>query len=143
MRAAIAWSHSSICFFQQLEELPVLAQAERIGVMVGAVGFHGAGVDELAAALGHGGQLPLLGRKPGRWLGFEVGAIVREDGGIDGIGFGALALGTGEVTDTAGFDNADGEVSGLEDLDHRLFIAAVARKQRALRVVRSSLRSWA
>jgi hypothetical protein len=111
-------------FFQQFEQLAVLAQAERIGVMVGAIGFHGAGMDELTAALGHGRQLPLLGRKPGRHFGFEVGAIVGEDGGIDGIGFGAPALGPGEVTDAAGFDDADGNIGGLKRQHDRLFIAA-------------------
>ena len=47
-----------------------------------------------------------------------------EDGGINGIGLGPLALGAGEVADPAGFQNADGNVGGLERPDDRLFIAA-------------------
>jgi hypothetical protein len=111
-------------FFQQLEELPVLADAERIRVMIGPVGFHGAGVDELPAALGHICQLPLLGRKARRRGGLEGGAIAGQDGGIDGIGLGALTLGAGEVPDAGGFDNAHGDVRGLQRLDDRLFVAA-------------------
>ena len=111
-------------FFQQLLELAVLAHTERIGVMFGAVGFHGASVDELPPALGHICQPLLLDRKSGRWGGLKGGAIVGEDGGIDGIGFGALALGAGEIADSAGFQDADGEVGGLEHTHDGLFVTA-------------------
>jgi hypothetical protein len=46
-------------------ELAVLAKAQRIGVMLGAIEFGGAGLDELAAALGHVGQALLPGRNRG------------------------------------------------------------------------------
>ena len=56
-------------FFQGLLEPAALAHTERIGVMLGAVVFGGAGVDELAAALADVGQPLLLGRCPGWRLG--------------------------------------------------------------------------
>ena len=102
----------------------MLAPTERIGVMVGPVGFHGAGVDELAAALGDIGQALLLGRSGHGGGRFKGAAILGEDRGIDGIGFGPLALGAGEVADPGGFDNGDGEVGGLHRADHGLLIAA-------------------
>ena len=111
-------------FIQQLEELPVLADAESIRVMIGAVGFHGAGVDELSAALGDVRQLLLLGRKPGRRCRFKSGTIGGEDGGIDGIGLGPPALGAGKVPDTTRFNDADGEVGSLQGPHHPLFITA-------------------
>ena len=48
-------------FFQGFDELPGLARPERIGVMLGVVAFADEQVDELASALGHFGQLLLLG----------------------------------------------------------------------------------
>ena len=45
-------------------------------------------------------------------------------GDISGIGFGALALGAGEVPDPAGFQDADGEVGGLECTHDGLFVTA-------------------
>jgi len=111
-------------FIEQLLELAVLTHAERIGVMLGAVALDGAGVDELAAALGEAGQALLLGRnRRGRcWLeGLRIGC---EDGRIDGIGFSPLALGAGEVTDPPGFEDADGDVGCLEGAHGGLFIAA-------------------
>ncbi len=52
---------------EQLVELAVLAHAERIGVVLGAVVFGGEAEDELAAALGQIGQPLLLGRGPRGW----------------------------------------------------------------------------
>ncbi len=94
---------------EQLVELAVLAHAERIGVMLGAVVLGGAGVDELAAALGQIGQplLPGRGREGGQR--FKGAAIVAQDGGIDGTSLGAPALGPGVVADAGGLDDVDGD----------------------------------
>ena len=73
--------------------------------MGGAVNLGGAGVDELQAAGGQLGQAGLLGGGGRRGRGGEVPDVVTEDSGIDGIGFGAPALGAGEVADAAGFDH--------------------------------------
>ena len=92
--------------------------------MLGAVGFGGAGVDELAAALGQVRQL-LLGRGNGRRGGGLEGApISGEDGRVDGIGFGALALGAGEVPDATRFEQTDGNIRRLEGTHDRLFVTA-------------------
>ena len=111
-------------FFQRLLELAGLAHTERIGVMLGAIVFGGAGVDELSAALRHIGQLLLLGRYRRCGNRLEGGTVVSEDGGVNGVGFGALALGAGEVPDTARFNNAHRDVRCLEGAHDGLFVAA-------------------
>src|ERR1035437_2575394 len=90
--------------------------------MLGVIAFADEQVDELAAALGQIGQLRLLGRSRGD--GLEERAVFEQHGGINGIGFGALALGAGEVTDAPGFDDADGNAGRLQGPHDRLFVTA-------------------
>jgi hypothetical protein len=111
-------------FFEGFLELAGLADTEGIGVMLGAIVFGGTGVDELAAALGHIGQPLLVGRNCWRGRGLERGAITGEDGAINRVGFGALALGAGEIADPARFDNAHRDVRSLQSTHDRLFVAA-------------------
>lgn len=77
-------------FFQKPEQLSTLAAAEGVGVMFGMVAFHGPQPDQLATALRPIRQWLLLGRnrQEGGWL--EGLAVVGQDGGINGIGFGPL-----------------------------------------------------
>ena len=90
--------------------------------MLGAIVFGGARGEELAAALGHIRQPLLLGRNCGRGRGFEGGAVIRQDGGINGVGFGALALGAGEVPDAARFNDAHRDVGRLKGAHDALFV---------------------
>ena len=111
-------------FIQDFTELAGLADTQRVGVMLGAVVFGGEAEDELAAALADIRQALLLGgqRRSGRRL--KGLAVMGQDGGVDGIGFGALTLGAREVTDSCGFDDADRDAGGLEDANHGQFITA-------------------
>ena len=111
-------------FFEGFAELPHLAKAEGIGVMLGMVALGDEQLDELAATLGQVGQLLLLGRGGGGGGGLEVCAVFGQHGGVNGIGLGALALGAGEVTDTPGFDNADRNACRLQGAHDRLFVTA-------------------
>ena len=83
--------------------------------MFGVIAFDAHEANQLVATLGPIGQLLLLGRssaaKGAGWQGF---AILRQDRCINGIGFGAQALGTGEEEHTARFEDADREACGLE-----------------------------
>jgi hypothetical protein len=49
---------------------------------------------------------------------------VHEDGGANRIGFGALALGAGEVADASGFDDGHGGGGGVAGAHHGLFVTA-------------------
>src|ERR1035437_4694463 len=90
--------------------------------MLGVIAFADEQVDELAAALGQIGQLRLLGRGGGGGLARR--AVFGQHGGINGIGFWALALGGGEGTDAPGFDDADGNAGRLQGPHDRLFVTA-------------------
>jgi hypothetical protein len=54
----------------------------------------------------------------------ERRAVFGQHGGVNGIGLGALALGTGEVPDATGFDDADVDARGVENAHDGLFVAA-------------------
>ena len=109
-------------FFQGPAKLPGLTPSERVIVVLGVVAFVGKELQELATALGQVGQLLLLGRS--RWCGgwLEGCPIGGQHGGIYGIGLGPLALGAGEVTDTPGFNNANGNTHRVEHPHTWLFI---------------------
>jgi hypothetical protein len=49
--------------------------------------------------------------------------VIHEDGGVNRIGFGALALGAGEVADASGFDDGHGG-GGVEGAHHGSFVTA-------------------
>ena len=54
----------------------------------------------------------------------EGRAVIGQHRGINRIGLGPLALGTGEVTDPARFDDADGDVCRVQRPHDRLLVAA-------------------
>ena len=110
--------------FQGFAELPGLAEAEGIRVMLGMVAFHRQHLDELPATLGEVRQLLLLGRGRGGRRRLERRAVGGQHGGVNGISFGALTLGAGEVADTPGFDNADRDARGVENAHAGLFVTA-------------------
>ena len=117
----IAW-FDWLC--QQPAKRPRLALTERISMMFGPVGFHGQGVDALAAALGPIGQ-PLWLRRRGRRDARVKGAAVwREHGGIHRIGLGPPALGAGAVAAPPRCHHADGNVGCLQPAHDRLLITA-------------------
>ncbi|HEY4984536.1 MAG TPA: hypothetical protein VIJ24_05690 [Verrucomicrobiae bacterium] len=61
------------------------------------------------------------GRRGG---GLERGAIVGEDGGIEGVVFGTLALGASEVPDLSGVEPAHGLGGDVAGGEQSLFITA-------------------
>ena len=109
-------------FFQGFAELPGLAEAEGIRVVLGVVAFHRQHLDELPATLGEASKLLLLGRGWGGGRRLERRAVFGQHGGVNGIGLGALALSAGEVTDAPGFHNANGDARGVEDAHDGLFV---------------------
>jgi putative transposase len=78
-------------FFQKPAQLPVLAAAEGVGVMFGVVAFDHHQANQLLSTLGPVGQLRLLRRRRKSGCRRKGLAIFGQDGGINGIGFGALA----------------------------------------------------
>jgi hypothetical protein len=107
---------------QRFEELPGLAEAQRVGLMFGVILLGDARLEQLPPPLRQVGQ-PLLGGR-GRGGGLERAAIGGQHGGINGIGLGAPTWHPGEVTDAGGFDDADGETGGVEGAHDRLFVTA-------------------
>ena len=64
------------------------------------------------------------GEAGARGSGLEQGAVFGQHGSVNGIGLGALALGAGEVADTSGFDDADGNAGRLQRAHDGLFVTA-------------------
>jgi len=92
--------------------------------VLGAIAFGNACLDELPAARGQFGQaLLLLG---GCWCGGGLHRLgeSRKHSSVDGIGFGALPLGAGEVAYPACFQDGNQDVGGMENAHDRLFVAA-------------------
>lgn len=110
--------------FEALLELARLSATERVGVVRGAIGFGGEGVDQLQPPLRQLTQAGLDRGGSGGGFGLEGAAIGRKHGRIDGIGFSAQTFGFGEVSDPARFDDTDGYPGGVEDAHDRLFITA-------------------
>ena len=81
-------------------------------------------VQELGARADQFGQLLFLLGAGHRSFGLEFGAVVGENGGIDIIGLGALAQGTGEVSDPGGIKHTDWDVGGVQASDQLPFITA-------------------
>ena len=111
-------------FFQKAAQLPVLAAAEGVSVMFGVIAFDHHQANQLLSPLGPVCQLLLLRRRCQRGCRGKGFAIFGQDGRINGIGFGALALGPGEVTHTARFEDTHRKACGLEHTHDRLFITA-------------------
>ncbi len=109
-------------FFQETDQLPTLATRKGIGVMFGMVAFDAHQANQLLAALRPVCQLLLLGRSWRSWGWLEGLTIFGQDGRIDGVGFGSLALGASEMANPASFQNADWDAGGLQSSDDALFV---------------------
>ncbi len=104
--------------------MPVLAAAEGVSIMFRVVTLDDGQVYQLVATLRPIGQLLLLDRSRLSGSGFEGLAIFRQDGSINRVGFGALALSASKVTNPGRLQNADRDASGLQRADHALFITS-------------------
>jgi hypothetical protein len=81
-------------------------------------------LNQLGQPLGQRHQLLLAGGRGRGGFGLEALAVIGEQGRINAVGFGPLALGLGGGADLRGVGDRDGNLRLVEGLDQRPFIAA-------------------
>jgi hypothetical protein len=109
---------------QQPQRLASLPPTQWICIVFGAIALSDPGGDELAAAGRKLGQSLLLLGGRGRGCGSQRHSKGCEDGGIDRIGFGTLALSACEVAHPSSFHNRDGNACSVECAHDQLFVTA-------------------
>jgi len=108
--------------FQPPHEALGLASQRRHGETFGLLALRHEDFQHLHPAPDQFGQLLFAFGAGCRGFRLQGLAISGEDGGINVIGLGPLAGGTGEVPDAGGVQDADGDIGGMQCGDHVAFI---------------------
>ncbi len=112
-----------ICFQTTQQAFSLTAQAGE-EELLGLLPLRHEQFQQLSAAANQFAQLLFHCRASRRGLGLQGPAISREHGGIDAIGFGALALSPGKVPNPGWIQNADGNASLLQYRDDVALVTA-------------------
>ena len=112
------------CRFQMTHQTLGLAAQAAQSEAIGLLSLGDQHFQELFAATDQFGQLLLVLGTRGSGFGVEGLAIIGQNLGIEGIGFGALALGTSEKPDASRVKDADGDGGLVQGRDQFAFITA-------------------